>query len=171
MSTSRGHISRLKFSAVANRAQQMTTPEPCTRTEMSLHSRFEQFATCASSRGEPLLYWSQWPEFVQSVSPLLCAPSKWIHDKTKGQQALADLVVKYFGSHSMDKPVAMPLQHGSGRRAASAVSFADAHSIFWECLLVQPIDAYLKRVGLRSMSARSCLHPSRKRCMRCALLV
>ena len=117
---------------------------------MSLHSRFEQLSTCASSRGEPLLYWSQWPEFVQSVSPLLCAPSKWIHDKTKGQQALADLVVKYFGSHSMDKPVAMPLQHGSGRRAASAVSFADAHSIFWECLLVQPIDAYLKRAVKQS---------------------
>ena len=83
MSTSRGHISRLKFSAITHRAQQMTTSEP--GTKVSLRDSFERFSTCVSSRGEALLYWSQWPDCVASVSrSLLCAPVQFIHDKAKG---------------------------------------------------------------------------------------
>ena len=110
---------------------------------------FNQHASVTSVSGEPLLIWSRWKDLFSSIHPRVYGQLKnrGVREAVTAQGFLERISKRYScagGAILLLKGTPVSKQSGSGRRALSAASFSDAHTLIYEALLVEPIDKYLR---------------------------
>lgn len=117
---------------------------------IKLSEVFLRHTNATAVDGEPLMYWSTWTTFLQALPNSI---TYGIGCDKRAATSIAACANRY-GISTLPKPV--PLKTGSGRRAATCLTYADVHNVMWEHSLVKPIDAFIKRgMGFKAVRYES----------------
>jgi hypothetical protein len=116
------------------------------RVRPPLRKAFAASCTHAAPCGGPLLLWSQWIEFVRGLPPSLRCRGLMTKDSAL---ALSLTCTERYGqlTESVATPVPVASGSGSGRRATTALTFPEVHTMICERALVDPINAFFAGRG------------------------
>lgn len=97
--------------------------------------------------GEHVLIWQSWSSFIESCPGFV---NRGLLTLDAAAAALSHCVDRY---GALVKSAVTPVHEptGSGRRAITAISFAEVHTLVWDRIIVQPLDNFLLKYNNKKL--------------------